>query len=215
MRQTLFIRDDIILSLPDGPIGISFSGGADSTILLYLALKQLRKYKLHLFTLGLGFRDLNEYHKTSKVLTKVCDLTKNYNVQHHFTLISDISEAEDMFRTPYEFALKHNIISAILCGGNANPPYEVLKDNDFLTSDNGKPPLDADRSPDIKRPIKENAVLYTPLTNLNKQEIFKIYDDNGVLEELLPVTQSCWAIPECGKCWHCFERNWGLKFKNS
>ena len=51
MKQKLIINDDISLELPKGSIGISFSGGADSSLLVYLVLNQLREETLHLFTI--------------------------------------------------------------------------------------------------------------------------------------------------------------------
>ena len=212
MRQTLFIRDDIILSLPDGPIGISFSGGADSTLLLYLALKQLRRYPIYLFTVSVSFREFNQHHITANVLNKVCSLTNNYNVFQHFTIGNNSSAIDAMFDQPNKFALNYNVITAILAGGNANPPDDVVKDTHFFTADNGRPPLDNGRNPNYVRSIKQSPILYSPFVNLNKQDILRIYKDNNILDDVLPLTQSCWTHPPCGDCWHCFEKNWGLKF---
>lgn len=214
MRQTLFIRDDITLSLPNGPIGVSFSGGVESTLIAYFVLSQLKNFPTYFFTLSMLKRNFVQHYRTSLVLAELSKLTKNYNIYHHLTCnnYDDNVTGSKMFDTPKDFVLSHGIIKSILAGGNANPPDDVVKNSRFFL--NGKAPLDEDRNPSIVRSIKFNAYMYAPFVNLNKQDIVNLYKENGLDKTLLPLTQSCWTDPPCGDCWHCFERNWGEEVLN-
>lgn len=209
MRQKLVIRDDIIVDPPRGPIGISFSGGVESSLLVYLALKQLTEYPIHLFTVSVSFRNFNQHVVTGRVLEKICEITKNFNVFQHFTIGGDVSIIDKLFATPESFVTDYNIINSLLVGGNANPPDTVIKDTVFFKD--GKGPMDRDRNPNIKRYIKRNFYRYAPFTNLNKQDIIQIYKNHGIDKSILPLTQSCWTDPPCNDCWFCFERNWGMQ----
>ena len=214
MRQTLTVRDDISVSLPDGPVGILFSGGVESSLLVYFALMQLTKYPLHLFTVSVSFRNFNQHIITAKVLSKLCEITNNYNVYQHFTIGNSMKAAETMFYTPYDFVLQHKIINCFLVGGNANPPDEVMVGTKFFNFTNRRPWNDDTRSPYVERPLKVAPIVYAPFTNINKQAVFRLYKDNGLLESVLPLTQTCAVDPPCGECWQCFERNWGAKFED-
>lgn len=209
MRQKLIIRDDIIVDLPNGPVGISFSGGVESTLIGYLVLSQLKTFPTYFFTLSMLKRNFVQHYRTSIVLAELSKQTKNYNIFHHITCGNDDDDTtgKNMFNTPKDFVLNYNIVNSILAGGNANPPDEIVKSSRFFVG--GKSPLDEDRNPNITRRIKCNAYLYAPFTNLNKQDIIQIYKDNNIDKTILPLTQSCWTHPPCGDCWHCFERNWG------
>ena len=67
MRQKLVIRDDISVELPKGPIGISFSGGADSSLLVYLVLNQIKETWESLSELEQI--DIDHFDQTLEVLT--------------------------------------------------------------------------------------------------------------------------------------------------
>jgi hypothetical protein len=209
MRQKLIIRDDIIVDLPNGPIGISFSGGVESSLLVYLVLSQLKSYPVHLFTVSVDFRDFNQHIITSQVLQEICRITNNFNVYQHITVGRDDSIINRLFETPKDFILNHKIVKSLLAGGNANPPNDIIKHTKFFVD--GKGPMNNDRDPTVVRSIKCNPYLYAPLCNLNKQDIIQLYKDNKIDKNILPLTQSCWAAPPCGDCWFCFERSWGMQ----
>lgn len=212
MRQKLVVRDDLVVDLPKGPIGISFSGGVDSSLLVYLALSQLKTYPVHLFTISVNFRDFAQQFITARVLKKICEITENFNVFHHITVSDDKNVINDIIKTPRDYVLKYNIINSILGGGNANPPVEVFQGTKYFK--NGVGPMHDIRNPYVERSIKVSPFVYHPFTNLNKQDIIKIYKDHNIDKSILPLTQSCWTLPVCNKCWFCIERNWGMQVLN-
>ena len=209
MRQKLVIRDDIVVDLPNGPIGISFSGGVESSLLVYLVLSQLKMHPTHLFTISVDFRDFNQHFITARVLREICRITDNFNIYQHITIGQDKRIINHLFDTPKDFILNHNIVKSLLAGGNANPPDYVVKKSRFFINEKG--PMDDERNPNVFRNIKCNPFLYAPFSNLNKQDIIQIYKDNNIDTNILPLTQSCAVSPPCGDCWFCFERNWGMQ----
>jgi hypothetical protein len=52
-----------------------------------------------------------------------------------------------------------------------------------------------------------------PLSDLDKRDIFKIYKEENLLNDLYPLTFSC-STPDakqhCNTCWFCQERLWGF-----
>lgn len=209
MRQKLVVKDNIVVDLPRGPIGISFSGGVESSLLVYLVLSQLKTYPVHLFTISVDFRDFNQHVITAQVLNEICKITENFNVFQHITVSNDKNVISDIIKTPREFVLKYNIITSILGGGNANPPNDALQDSKYFK--NGGGPMHDIRSPYVERGVKAGPFVYHPFTNLNKQDIIQIYKDHSIDKSVLPLTQSCWTDPPCNDCWFCFERSWGMQ----
>lgn len=210
MRQRLHIRDDVILDLPRGPIGISFSGGVDSSLLVYLVLNQLRDHTVHLFTISTIERHLTQHKTTADVLSKICKLTNNYNVIQHISICNtNVEGAKHIQFFPKKMLYEDETIKSILYGDNCNPPPESdLKGKIFDVNT---------RSPLFVRPLKISLGQYWPLTNLNKQDICKIYQKEGIIETVFPLTKSCgtkYGIDPCGHCWFCRERAWGLEALN-
>ena len=207
--QMLKVTDGVSVKLPNGPVGINFSGGADSTILVFLVMSQL-SVPLHLITTTVSDRD-NSHKKTTKAITdKLCQLTSNTDIHFHYnhqeTSQSGISTLFDLSK---QLIYKDRIVNSILTGITANPPGYIT---DSFKNSEVEPSA---RDSSITRPIRRAPGWFNPLTNLNKQDICKIYYDNNILDSVFPLTKSCWTDfgePPCGSCWFCEERDWGLKF---
>ena len=205
MRQKLVIRDDLILELPKGPIGISFSGGADSSLLVYLVLNQIREEPVHLFTISTVERNLLQHKISADVLNKICQLTNNYNVIHHVSICNtDIEGVKHIQILPRKMLYEFETVKSVLYGDNCNPPADSGIENFELLN----------RSPLYTRSVQVSLGQFCPLTNLNKQDIVKIYCEQGIMESVFPLTKSCgqtaYGKDPCGTCWFCEERAWGL-----
>lgn len=211
MRQTLIINDNTSVSLPKGPVGISFSGGADSSLLVYLVLEQLKDYPVHLFTISTVERNLSQHKITADVLSKICQLTNNYNViQHISTCNTDIEGANLIQDLPIKMLYEQEIIKSMLYGDNCNPPADCGINNIEQFEMFNK----RFRSPLHTRTSRLSLEQYCPLTNLNKQDICKIYQQQGILDSVFPLTKSCgtdYGTEPCGTCWFCVERAWGMQ----
>ena len=70
------------LNIYPGPIGISCSGGCDSSLLLYLLMKHSSD-KLHIFTTGNNDRNRYNVIVANNIIEKCIQLTGNSNIEHH------------------------------------------------------------------------------------------------------------------------------------
>jgi 7-cyano-7-deazaguanine synthase in queuosine biosynthesis len=214
MRQKLVIRDDISVKLPKGPIGISFSGGADSSLLVYLVLNQIKDEPVHLFTISTVKRNLSQHKITSDVLNKICQLTNNYNIIQHVSICNNNDEGSAQIQVlPRKMLYEQQSIKSMLYGDNANPPADCGIENfeKFeMFNENFRSPL-------YTRSLQVSLGQFCPLTNLNKQDIVKIYCEQGIIDSVFPLTRSCgsdYNNNPCGTCWFCRERSWGLAVLN-
>lgn len=210
--QFFKINDNISIQLHNGPVGISFSGGADSSLLVYLAMTQL-SVPIHLITTTVIDRQ-NSHEKTAKaVANKLIEITGRTDIHYHYNRQQDTSTGIDtLFDLCKKLLYKDRVVNSILTGITANPPIQVLK------KFNNTAVVDLGRRAAITRSVKRGAGWYNPLTNLNKQDICRLYNDHGILDTVFPLTKSCstdYNEPPCGKCWFCEEREWGLQFNFS
>ena len=203
----LVINNDITLELPSGAIGISFSGGVDSSLLAYLVLDQIKDTEIHLFTISTVQRNLCQHKVCADVLSEICRLTNNYNVIQHMSVCnSDAEGSSSINLLPDKMLYHQQIVKSVLYGTNCNPSA-----TDIPGIDQFEFFYERQRSPLVTRPLSSNGI-YRPLTNLTKQDIYGIYLEQGITESVYPLTKSCstdYGQLPCGKCWFCLERVWG------
>lgn len=207
--QILKITEDISVQLPNGPVGISFSGGADSSLLVYLAMSQLST-PIHLITTTVLDRDDSHEKTTTDVANKLLEITGFRDIHYHFNRQPDsMTGISTLFDLCKDLLYKDRVVNCILTGVTANPPKTVLEQFNNST-------VEADeREANNNRSLRRGVGWYNPLTNLNKQDICKIYHHHNLLDSVFPLTKSCWTAygePPCNNCWFCEEREWGLKF---
>jgi len=196
------------IDIHDGPIGIQVSGGADSAILLYILMQHATE-PLHVYTTVSKEKHRTASHIAANVISKCMDLTNTSTVFHHLTY-ADAQTLPVLHTRPRE-DFKNKTINIVYVGETAVPSADVRA--------TFGPPSGVDdlRDPNVIRPVYyKNRVFYSPLTNINKQEVAKLYDALGVRETLFPVTRSCESFTQptghCGQCWWCKERNWGFGY---
>lgn len=203
------ITDTVQFNVYPGTLGICVSGGADSALMLYFALKYSTS-TIHIFSLANQEKWLRNMHAAINVISKCAELTGNYNFVHHIKY--EVSQTkENLFLLPMQY-LADNTVSTVYTGVTKNPPFEVMNTFTLETLEN------FERDPTIVRPVKQGD-WYMPWTNLDKQELCDIYQQYDLLKTLFPMTRSCewlnhdWHDPgmeHCGKCWWCEERQWGF-----
>lgn len=203
MEYTSIDLAGVNLDLYEGPIGISASGGADSSILLYNLMKNKSNDKIYIFTTGLN---PHRWHVKAaiNVVEKCIQLTGNSNIEHYIKYTDTLCSKNiysDMF-----FYLDHKIINIMYSGITKNPPKEVT--DQFLSPES----TESDRDPTVIREhLYQNQKLYTPFFNADKKQIAKMYEKDNLIEDLYPLTKSCdYDLHHCGKCWWCQEREWGF-----
>ncbi len=202
------------LDIYEGPVGVSCSGGADSSILLYNLMKHCED-KIYIFSTGNNQRSRHNVEVATKVVERCIQLTGNSNIEHHISYC-EVQSSETLFPKlrPY---IDNGVIKMLYTGITENPPTNI--------SDNFKLKItETKRNPGVIKPFIVNGVAYTPWTNVDKRSIAKMYNEENLLEDLYSITRSCEYDPtsdyfekiedpglgHCGECWWCEERKWAF-----
>lgn len=180
----------INISLPDNPppkIALCYSGGLDSTLILYMLIKDKEKRNLnteiHCFTATqVG---------TKKYAERVLELPEfKDKIVHHKDVHNPVPEG---VRPVVNHLLDEGWI---LFGGSNAVPLEQI---------GGRYPWRPPKNPD-------NPNINLPLLFLFKYHIVDAYYQLGI-EHIMPITHSCteWIEGECGVCYACCERDWAFE----
>jgi len=198
------------LKIYEGPIGISCSGGADSSLLLYFLMKYSND-KIYILSTGNKARQFKNVTTTNNVIQKCIELTGNINIEHHSTFcdhqtLSNIFDKLDYYR-------KNKLINIFYTGITANPPKSIT--DTFIEE-----VTEVDRDPTIMKDVlRNNNKAYTPWINIDKKKLAQIYKEYNLIDSLFVYTRSCeWEaqnvkdpkLGHCGICWWCQERAWGF-----
>lgn len=202
------------LDIHDGPIGLSFSGGVDSSILLYYLMRE-KEDKIYVFTTGNNQRSRYNVKCATTIVEKLIQITGNSNIEHHITYC-DV-QTKDALLNKLRVYIDNNTINALYTGVTANPPKEVTDTFTLETSETHRTTT--------KPLVYLDGKFYTPWGNCDKRKIAQMYKEANLLEELYPLTRSCEYDPSnkffdniqdpklghCGKCWWCEERMWAFE----
>ena len=197
------------IDIQDKPVSLSFSGGADSALLLYILLANTTE-TLHVYTFASRLKQFRNALAATRVLTACCSLTGNYHVEHHIVYI-DQQSPEAMYPS-MRSQLARDGSSCLYTAMTRLPPQSVQEG--FCQQ---LPPQLIDlRNDQTVRPLYyERNTRYTPFINLNKQDIARMYLHLDLRSRLYPLTRSCegplgqWD-KHCGSCWWCDERAWAF-----
>lgn len=201
----------VSFDIHDGPIGISASGGADSSVLLYILMKNCSG-PIHVFTCASKEKNRVAPKIVSDVISYCIDATEFKQDVYHHVFFIDTQTRETLFGGLRKIAEPMNL-PFIYTAVTANPSPEVL--SKFKNGNNG---LASKRDPSITRPayhkFTQNTAIYTPLFNIDKLKIKEIYDELAITDTLFPITRSCESLElktgHCGECWWCEERKWAF-----
>ena len=194
----------VAIDIADGPIGISFSGGADSSLLLYILMRN-HQGPIHVFTCANKLKMYSAANVSQQVLQCCVQLTGNDNVIHHVWFVKEQDDSN-------LFGIQHSYRDLGIVGVNytaitANPPKQVT--DGFIDLDTEQ----AARDPAVTRPVWSNNK-HWPFANIDKRQISKMYTELDITDRLFPLTRSCESTDistgHCGKCWWCEERQWGF-----
>ena len=213
------------LNIYKGPIGISCSGGADSSLLLYL-LMQYSSDKLHIFTTGNNDRNRYNVIVANNIIEKCIQLTGNSNIEHHSSYCKT-QTPENLWPKLQKYHVilnnEQNPINIIYTGLSANPPEEITNAFGMETTQTARNSNEQRDTLNIDESIP-NKYWCTPWTNINKKVIAKMYKELNLLDSLFPITRSCEyenifehlkdvpdpGIGHCNNCWWCQERKWAF-----
>lgn len=208
VKTVTFKIVDVEFELPKGPVGILCSGGADSSLLLYLLMKY-SQHQIHILTLTNKNKHFVNLNHINQVIQWCVNKTNNYNFIHHVSYATEQTNKE-LEKLSLLF-LKNKTIDTIYIGDTCYPPdYLNLK---FASETGDVFQNIAARMPDKSRPTKIGPI-YTPYTNYSKKKIAETYQHEGIMD-LFYLTRSCETTADigsahCGNCWWCKERAWAF-----
>ena len=190
------------------PIGVSISGGADSAILSYILMKY-NPGPIHFYTLATEQKQYRTLFGAANVINKCVELTGNHNVFFHVEFTSEKQSRDNLLLMLRSKTM--DVVKRIYLATTSIPPREELQ----LFKNQINDDMYSRRNPDIIKPVYSNdKLLYDPFLNINKKDIRQLYESQGVIYSLFPVTRSCEALDlhegHCGKCWWCEERKWAF-----
>ena len=187
---------------------VSVSGGADSAILLYLLAKYTNKTLVPVVGVANHNKGTRKYAEA--VINFVRSEFPDTIIEEETYLYFDESDrlkskSEAMNRLFDELGLSGRI-DVIVNGLTATPSMEEMEAHNFTK---GHPDY---RVIDEDLPQWQGEHLYKPFINVDKKFISGLYEQNGLLDTLYPLTQSCVrnSVGHCEQCWWCKERYWAF-----
>lgn len=202
------------IHIHSGELGLSFSGGADSAVLLYILLSSMTE-KLHLYSFYSEKKAHIAEPITDRVLKKCMELTGNNNVVHHKEYIKE--------QTPM---LVHNMLKSYILrdglskmynGISKFPPDDIISEfQEDIRSDDEYVYQRRKNTAVYTLYFGEQQAFYRPLANMDKKDVADLYRKLDIETQLFPLTRSCETVssPEhhCGRCFWCEERHWGFGY---
>ena len=188
--------------------GIVCSGGADSSILLYILMKYSTT-PIHVYCLASKEKQRAVAKVTADVISKCMELTGNTIAYHHISY-TDVQTKNELHKMP-KWDLANKRIDIAYHGLTLMPPFEVVEK---FKSPTDESVINLRHPETVKDHYRDNNTYYTPFANMNKQQIKELYDLLGLTDILFPITRSCESLVQstghCGECWWCEERQWAF-----
>jgi 7-cyano-7-deazaguanine synthase in queuosine biosynthesis len=220
--------NDFTFDIYDGNLGAYVSGGADSALMLYILMSNI-KQPLHIFSTANGKSNYREPINALKVINRVMDMTgfdpNNLRFHTHWT---KHKTTDNVMLAEYMQTIK---VDTLYFGFTRPPPNGAIVDFDTIDVaaqggiDHGlqldtyydnlsKIPWHFFQNKEFSYP-KLTQSYSLPFININKQKIAMLYKELGI-EDLYKITRSCESTiindRHCGSCWWCKERIWGFGY---
>lgn len=210
---------NVKIPVPEGTLGISCSGGADSTALLYTLMKEVPDQKIIVYTAIENWRDFRILAgpAVSTIIGKTIQKVGHRDVEHKILYQNNIGQdfvTDNLYKNPIK-DMQDGKISILYNAITATPEKETALSFGNINESMKKEIL--------KRLPGQNAETWTdgglcmPFRNHDKKTVRDIYNHYDVMDWLYPLTFSCeWAENDfdnpvhCGKCWWCHERQWAF-----
>src|SRR5210317_147906 len=163
---------DVDFDLPDSPVGVLCSGGADSSLVLYLLMKY-SEHPIHILTMTNRKKQFTNLQVINDVICWCITHTKNINITHNIKYVEEQTNKElEKFSLSYLDKFK-----TLYIGDTCYPPDEINQQFANETGDDFQNMLD--RQPNKNRPTKVGPI-YVPFTNYDKRKIAEIYTTLGI-----------------------------------
>lgn len=178
------------------PKNILFSGGVESSLLLYFLLSQQPNTKTNIFTVVERKKNYHILVPVTNVIQWCINKTGNLNID---LIIKYIEYKNDNFLEIIHNEYNNGYVTCF--GVNANPPHMKW---------NG--PKNDPRSSPGEKSVWIDKLIYAPFINIDKKDIVNLYKKNSLVE-LYNLTLSCnnpvVGNKPCRECGACKEREYG------
>lgn len=212
---------------------VSVSGGADSALLLYLVVKELKTtgrddVVVNIMTIANSAKRNWNARKAASVIDYVQTRTNYKNIGVHYSFYRP--EQEEKYFTA--FIYKHaDLMDLYIHGTTKNPPPGTIVKNinggneDLLKNGGAVESRNNPSKPYFMKSLYPGLEIgqINAWTHVDKKFIADQYKKFGLEKDLLPLTRSCEARPKppdwhdrefehrpCGKCWWCLEKKWAF-----
>lgn len=197
-------------------LGVSMSGGADSTMLCYLLAKTIKKRDLQITIQPYSGYDTWAPLDSKGVIEIVQYIQNKFptvDIQWPISTVFDTNgdfepKDKNMYIRPLiDKLVTHNVVDLVMNGISMGPPLEVQQT--FTDLDNK---INVRRLPGyhLWNEVERASDNLAPFKYVDKRFIIQCYKDFN-RKELLEMTNSCTAPQgNCGECWWCQERSWAI-----
>lgn len=211
---------------PHKKILLDVSGGADSSLLLYMLIQHLKEtnqndVEVNLLTMAFDKKGRWTARYATNIIDFVIDKTETDYIKNHWVFYRKTPESTYIPQMEDHYIEVENI-TLLMNGRTANPPL-----GEIVTNYKGESILLTETSPAPERNVNRNAkvyihrpnlTIYRPFVNLHKKQIKDLYEKYNLLDSLFPLTRSCEGFDyetknyttSCGRCWWCLERKWAF-----
>lgn len=170
-----------------------FSGGVDSTLLLYLLAKeQQNKKNFVIKCYGMNINKYDVHYVRCKNIIKEIELKFNTNI--YFKTFNQLFWIKTIVNRILE-------LEPGLVFSGCNKVLDFLQPSNYIPYDT--PPVRGEAFSEFHA---------RPFIDLDKSEIIQCYIQENIVS-LLNMTYSCGyqKETECGNCYFCLEKDWALK----
>jgi len=201
-------------------IGLSMSGGADSTILCYLLAKFCQDKIFNYVIQPFSAYDLSVPGDAKKlpdiiqyIRNKFPDVQIRWPISTVFPNPNFIPVKNEYLGSLKKILTHYKVYDIFVSAISLGPPLEVQKT--FETNDSKN--IKRLEGYDLYNELlvgKNNKRTLKPFVNINKSFIIQCYKDFKE-EKLLEITESCIQLVKCKPgdkfCWWCLEKDWAIK----
>lgn len=222
---------EIEFALPSNlsKFAVNCSGGADSSILLYMVCDYLKQHgrtdaTVSVLTCANHAKDRWNARKAADVINYISEELEFDQFDIHYAYYRDRQDVKYFHEFERKLFDDHRV-EFIISGITANPIVEAIVENSrgvmINLADEALPVRNAGGNT-IYEETAWGGKFYTPFSNVDKRFVASMYQQYGV-EDLLDLTRSCESLPDpdrpfdpefentpCGNCWWCLERKWAF-----
>ncbi len=203
-------------------IGINLSGGADSSLVAYFTMRELRERKsdaqLNFITGVHNLRPTNIWN-AKEIVELFKEWFPDINFGEHYVDYYDKDHEKDKVNqhAKHENRLRdEGKIDVLFHGRTANPDEDEAKQFNLMFKREER----RDKHGNTRVPYHENhnKPFYCPFEYVDKRFVADMYKRFNLMEELFPLTASCveyaaktdYFTKPCKECWWCREKKWAF-----